>query len=170
MSQARLHPKPLRLLKQRCDERGITNVVLATTKWNEIREAVGVHREQSLDEEWRNTIQGGRTCRLLDTLESARDVWRSVLPPQANGSGGGRAPLLDYRMNSEKLPRAGEKRERPRHPGSLPPERTRDRLPEVENRSGESPSSSVLLHSQTATLVGGRGARDVTSSGGSVSS
>jgi len=88
MTQARLQRTPLRALKLWCDKRGIGNIVLVTARWDEIPTELGEHRERLLKDEWANTIQEGRMCRLLETRDSARSVLELVLQQVTTESGG----------------------------------------------------------------------------------
>jgi len=173
ITQARLQGTPLRLLKEWCNTRGIKNIVLATTKWNEVPKELGKHREPLLEGEWRNTMQEGPVCRLHNTSNSARDVGR-LIPQQVTASRGVGKPM----SNSPDRPsKVRNKEEGSGHHSSYTAERVRDRRrPEDENRDTGS-LHSIMSNSVNTTLLnpsrqrlGIGGTNGGVSSGGSVSS
>jgi hypothetical protein len=69
------------MLKKLCGDDRLKNIILATTKWGNIDEAVGRRREQQLSETYwkRMLLRGSRMARFMDTRESAWAIIDLVL-------------------------------------------------------------------------------------------
>ncbi|GLB39694.1 putative 50S ribosome-binding GTPase [Lyophyllum shimeji] len=73
------------LFNKLCGPNAARNIILATTKWSEVTNDVGVRRERQLkDEHWRDMIKHGlRTCRFNATRESAWEIVNQILDHRA---------------------------------------------------------------------------------------
>ncbi|KAH7905076.1 P-loop containing nucleoside triphosphate hydrolase protein [Hygrophoropsis aurantiaca] len=74
--------KSLTMFRRLCGDNALKKVIIATTKWSEVGEKVGIHREDELMSTfWREMIgQGSRMARFQDTHNSAWDIVDLMVP------------------------------------------------------------------------------------------
>ncbi|RDB28377.1 hypothetical protein Hypma_015573 [Hypsizygus marmoreus] len=84
ISQPRMMGTPLKnleMFRHLCGDKAVQNVILATTKWDEVTEDVGSRREKQLVEKyWKHMLDlGSGMCRFLRTPESAWEIVNLIL-------------------------------------------------------------------------------------------
>ncbi|KAH7925409.1 hypothetical protein BV22DRAFT_1129071 [Leucogyrophana mollusca] len=74
--------KSLTMFRRLCGDDALKNVIIATTKWSEVDEDVGVDREKELARNfWQEVIDhGSRMAQFRDTRDSAWDIVDLVAP------------------------------------------------------------------------------------------